>query len=121
MRILYTLIIAFVFFLFYAGTIHAQGFLHADGKNIVNGTGENILLKGIGTGNWMLMEGYMMKTEGMAGTQHEIEAKLIELIGEDNTETFFNTWLENHFTKRDVDSMKVWGFNSVRVAMHYKW
>lgn len=100
---------------------HAQGFLHADGKNIVNGAGENVLLKGIGTGNWMLMEGYMMKTEGIAGTQHEIRAKLIETIGENKTNEFFDTWLANHFTKTDVDSMKAWGFNSVRVAMHYKW
>ena len=63
----------------------------------------------------------MMKTEGIAGTQHEFEAKLIETIGEEKTKVFFNTWLENHFTKADVDSMKAWGFNSVRVAMHYKW
>ena len=99
----------------------SQGFLHADGKNIVNGAGENVILRGIGTGNWMLMEGYMMKTEGIAGTQHEFEAKLIETIGEEKTKTFFDTWLANHFTKTDVDSMKAWGFNSVRVAMHYKW
>lgn len=97
----------------------AQGFLRADGKKIVNSNGENVLLRGIGTGNWMLMEGYMMKTEGIAGTQHEFEDKLILTIGEEKTKTFFNTWLENHFTRTDVDSMKAWGFNSVRVAMHY--
>nr|MDA3930066.1 cellulase family glycosylhydrolase [Prolixibacteraceae bacterium] len=98
-----------------------QGFLHADGINIVNGAGENVLLRGIGTGNWMLMEGYMMKTEGFAGTQHQIRAKLNEEIGVEKTDEFFETWLANHFTKTDVDSMKAWGFNSVRVAMHYKW
>lgn len=102
-------------------SVDAQTYLHADGKNIVTGEGENIILRGIGTGNWMLMEGYMMKTEGIAGTQHEFEAKLIETIGAEKTETFFNTWLANHFTRTDVDSMKAWGFNSVRVAMHYKW
>lgn len=102
-------------------SVDAQTYLHADGKNIVTSEGENIILRGIGTGNWMLMEGYMMKTEGIAGTQHEFEAKLIETIGAEKTETFFNTWLANHFTRTDVDSMKAWGFNSVRVAMHYKW
>lgn len=99
----------------------SQGFLHVDGKRIVNGAGENVILRGIGTGNWMLMEGYMMKTEGIAGTQHEFEAKLIEIIGEEKTKIFFDSWLTNHFTQADVDSMKAWGFNSVRVAMHYKW
>ncbi|NTW23245.1 MAG: carbohydrate-binding protein [Lentimicrobium sp.] len=69
----------------------------------------------------MLQEGYMMKTADFAGTQHEFREKLIETIGVENTNTFYEAWLDNHFTRTDVDSMKVWGFNSVRVAMHYKW
>lgn len=114
-------IVAFFMLMFCGYSSFPQGFLHTDGKKIVNGNGENIILRGIGTGNWMLMEGYMMKSEGVAGTQHEFEAKLVETIGPEKTKTFFNTWLENHFTRTDVDSMKAWGFNSVRVAMHYKW
>lgn len=101
-------------------TLFAQGFLHTEGDKIVDGNGENVILRGIGTGNWMVMEGYMMKTEGVAGTQHEFKAKLEALIGEEKTNAFFDTWLQNQFTKTDVDSMKAWGFNSVRVAMHYK-
>lgn len=101
--------------------LNAQGYLHADDIKIVNGNNENVLLRGIGTGNWMLMEGYMMKTAGVAGTQHEFRAKLSEAIGEEKTNEFFDVWLTNHFTRSDVDSMKAWGFNSVRAAMHYKW
>lgn len=63
----------------------------------------------------------MMKTEGVAGTQHEFREKLTETIGEVKTDSFYNAWLTYHFTRRDVDSMKAWGFNSVRVALHYKW
>ncbi len=107
--------------LFTVAYINAQDYLHTDGKKIVNGVGENVILRGIGTGNWMLQEGYMMKTEGVAGTQHEFRAKLIETIGVEKTDSFYNVWLENHFRRIDVDSMKAWGFNSVRVAMHYKW
>ncbi len=99
----------------------SQGYLHTDGKNIVNGNGENVILRGIGTGNWMLQEGYMMKTAGVAGTQHAFREKLAETIGEVKTDSFYNAWLSYHFTRTDVDSMKDWGFNSVRVVMHYKW
>ena len=116
-QIIPTLLI--VLFVIFSHESKSQGFLHANGKNIVNGDGENVILRGIGTGNWMLMEGYMMKTEGVAGTQHEFRAKLEELIGVEKTNQFFDTWLNNHFTRADVDSMKAWGFNSVRVAMHY--
>lgn len=93
--------------------------LKADGKKIVNSNGEEVLLRGMGPGGWQIMEGYMMNTSGVAGSQHEIKEKLIELMGETNTETFFKKWRENHFTKRDVDSLAAWGFNSIRIPMHY--
>ncbi len=101
--------------------IQGQGFLHADGKQIVNGDGENVLLRGIGTGNWMLQEGYMMETSDIAGTQHEFREKLVNSIGEAYVDSFYTVWLENHCTRADIDSLASWGFNSVRVAMHYKW
>lgn len=99
----------------------AQGFLHANGKYLYDGNNNEIILRGIGTGNWMLQEGYMMQTSDVAGTQHEFRNKLIETIGQEKTDSFYNAWLAYHFTRTDVDSMKSWGFNSIRVAMHYKW
>lgn len=68
--------------------LYAQGFLHVNGKNIVNGDGENIILRGIGTGNWMLQEGYMMQSSSVAGTQHEFRAKLIETVGVEKRKNF---------------------------------
>ena len=98
--------------------INAQG-LRTSGKNIINKNGEEVLLRGYGPGGWQIMEGYMMQTSGIAGSQHEIKEKLIDLMGVTHTETFFNKWRENHFTKRDVDSIAAWGFNSIRIPMHY--
>jgi hypothetical protein len=93
--------------------------LETDGKMIVNDQGEEVLLRGVGPGGWQIMEGYMMQTSGVAGSQHEIIEKLINLMGEEQTEIFFNKWRSNHFTKRDVDSLAAWGFNSIRIPMHY--
>lgn len=36
-----------------------DGYLRAQGGNIVNGSGETVLLKGWGLGNWLLQEGCM--------------------------------------------------------------
>lgn len=110
-----------IFFIgFLLTTMFSWGqWLKADGKKIINSTGEEILLRGMGPGGWQIMEGYMMQTSGIAGSQHEIKEKLIDLMGASNTETFFNKWRENHFTKRDVDSLAAWGFNSIRIPMHY--
>lgn len=101
-----------------AGYSNAQGFLRAEGKKIVNEKGENVLLRGIGLGGWMLQEGYMLRVNGQ-GQQHKIRTRISELIGEKRTEEFYNAWLANHTRKIDIDSMKAWGFNSVRLPMHY--
>ncbi len=102
-------------------TLIAQGFLHREGKYIFDGSGNEVILRGIGTGNWMIQEGYMMQTSGVAGSQHEFRAKLESTIGEAKTDSFYTVWLDSHFRRIDADSMKAWGFNSVRVAMHYVW
>lgn len=97
----------------------SQGFLKANGKNIVNEKGENVLLRGIGLGGWMLQEGYMLKLTGQ-GQQHKIKARLVSLVGEENTNKFYEAWLNNHTTRADIDSLRHWGFNSVRLPLHYE-
>jgi endoglucanase len=107
---------------FFTINANSQGFLHVDGKNIVDGNGNNFISRSIGTGNWMIQEGYMMKsTDAGINTQWQFRKRLTETIGEAKTDSFYNVWLTNHFTRADVDSMKAWGFNSVRPALHYKW
>ena len=96
-----------------------QGFLNADGKRIVDESGNEVILRGMGLGGWMLMEGYMMQSSDVADTQHEFEERLVELMGEEKTNEFFDAWLANHVTKQDIDSLAAWGFNSVRLPMHY--
>ncbi|RVU03161.1 carbohydrate-binding protein [Mucilaginibacter limnophilus] len=96
----------------------AQGFLKADGKRIVNEKGENILLRGIGFGGWMLQEGYMLGVYA-EGQQYRIRERVEELTSKQQADEFYAAWLKNHTTKADIDSLKAWGFNSVRLPMHY--
>jgi aryl-phospho-beta-D-glucosidase BglC (GH1 family) len=96
----------------------SQG-LRAKGQQLVNKNGQRVLLRGIGLGGWMLQEPYMLQLSGVASTQHDIRKKIHELVGEKNTEKFYNAWLSNHCTKADIDSLAAWGFNSVRLPMHY--
>jgi endoglucanase len=96
----------------------AQGFLRTDGKKIVNDNGE-VLLRSIGLGGWMVQEGYMLQTQEFANAQHEIRAKIVNVIGEEKTNPFYDAWLMNNCQKIDVDSIAAWGFNSIRLPMHY--
>src|SRR5258705_5932947 len=98
--------------------IKSQGFLKTDGHRIVNGQGDNVLLRGIGLGGWMLKEGYMLHLN-REGQQYRIKLRIASLIGEEETTAFYKAWLSNHTTKSDIDSLHAWGFNSVRLPMHY--
>ncbi|MEL6193345.1 MAG: cellulase family glycosylhydrolase [Bacteroidota bacterium] len=99
--------------------LSAQSLLHTEGKDIVNEEGEPVILKGMGLGGWMLQEGYMLKTAGFANAQFQLKTKIEELIGTAGMEEFYEAWLDNHVRKVDIDSLKAWGFNSVRLPMHY--
>lgn len=97
---------------------YSQGFLKTDGQKIVNEKGENILLRGMGLGGWMLQEGYMFRLSNL-GRQYRIKEEIAKLVGNQKADEFYDSWLKNHTTKADIDSLASWGFNSVRLPMHY--
>ena len=93
--------------------------LKTEGKTIINQEGNEVILRGMGLGGYMLMEGYMMQSSDVADTQWEFRARLEDLMGVQKTDEFFDAWLANHVTQADVDSLAAWGFNSIRLPMHY--
>lgn len=103
-----------------AGSAAAQagGFLRADGTRIVDETGRPVILRGMGLGGWMLQEGYMLQLSAL-GPQHVIRGRIEDLIGPAKTEAFYEAWRDNYVTKADIDAMAGWGFNSVRLPIHY--
>ncbi|MCU4156445.1 cellulase family glycosylhydrolase [Carboxylicivirga sp. A043] len=99
----------------------SQGFLRVNNQDIVNNNGP-FILRSIGTGNWMIQEGYMMQSTGVdVNTHTQFRTKLNATMGVERTNAFYEYWLDSHLTKADLDSMKSWGFNAVRPALHYLW
>ncbi|QQS35842.1 MAG: cellulase family glycosylhydrolase [Ignavibacteriales bacterium] len=111
--LIFTLILAFT------GSSYPQGFLKASGKKIVKGNGDEILLRGIGLGGWLVPEGYMLQTSGFANSPTQIRNKIKALIGEANAETFWDLYYANYVNRLDINRIKEWGFNSIRLPMHY--
>jgi endoglucanase len=111
----YSLLILILFF----QTALPQGFLKTSGKKIVNGYGQEVLLRGMGLGGWLLQEGYMLHTSGFADAQWQIRQKISDLIGEAKTEEFYQLYRSKYVQKKDIDKLREWGFNSVRLPMHY--
>ena len=110
-----------LFFLLFAQQriISAAGFLKVQGKIIADSSGNEVILRGIGIGGWWVQEGYMFETSSFAGPPHEIRKKIEDLIGSDNTNAFYEAFRNNFVTRRDLDSIARWGYNSLRLPMHY--
>ena len=101
----------------------SQGFLHTEGKEIVEGNGEPILLRGFGLGGWLVPEGYMLINrawiEGFESPT-QIENHILDLIGEEKSKEFWEEYRNNFVSRTDIDQIAEWGFNHIRLPFHYK-
>ncbi len=98
--------------------LSAQGYLRVTGTNIENDTNKDFILRGMGFGGWMLQEGYMFHLPFL-GQQYKIRDKITQLIGKEQATIFYEKWLKYHTQKADIDSMASWGFNSIRLPIHF--
>ncbi len=99
--------------------LHSQEFIHTEGKNIVDGNGSTIALKGINLGNWLVPEGYMFKFKN-TNSPMLIDKVVNELVGPGRARSFWKEFRDNYYTYEDIKFVKDCGFNSVRVPFNYR-
>jgi aryl-phospho-beta-D-glucosidase BglC (GH1 family) len=97
----------------------SQNFLTVNGTKIVDQSGQEINFKGMGLGGWLEPEGYMFLMSGFANSPSQIQNKIQDLIGVDNTNLFYTAFRQNFVTESDIKALANWGFNLVRVPFHY--
>ena len=102
--------------IFLTAVLNAQ-YLHVVGKEVFDNSGEKIILKGMGLGGWLVPESYML---GTWGSPTSIRNRIVDLIGEDSTKTFYEKFEKNYVAEEDIIQLADWGFNSVRLPFHYK-
>ena len=96
--------------------------LQVSGTRIVNSeNNQEVILDAVNFGNWMVMEGYLMNSSKQAPAQHDWKEKLTSLLGPADLQTFYDAWLTNHVTQADINQVKSWGFNAVRLPLHYEY
>jgi hypothetical protein len=105
------------------GTARARqqrgGFVSVRGKDLIGPDGRPLILKGIGIGNWLLPEGYMLKFKA-TNSPRLIEAAVSQLVGEDEARRFWRAYRDRYVTAQDIRLIKRSGFNSIRVAFSYR-
>ena len=95
-----------------------DGFVRARGATIVDGTGRELLLRGVGLGNWMLPEGYMWGFGPGAESPREIEALVTRLIGHDSAAVFWTAFREDFVAEADIERIAASGFDHVRLPIN---
>jgi endoglucanase len=97
----------------------AQGFLHASGIRIVDGSGNEVLLRGMGLGGWLVPEGYMIGTNSPYDSPSGFRTAVQSLVGTQGADQFFTAYRKYYVQRRDIDSLARWGFNSVRLPFPF--
>jgi hypothetical protein len=69
----------------------ASGFLRVEGDHVVDGNGKLVVLRGAGLGGWMNMENFIT---GYPGHEHQHRAAMLEVLGQEKYEFFFDKFLE---------------------------
>lgn len=92
-------------------------FVTTDGPDFIGPDGDRLLLKGIGLGNWLLPEGYMLNFK-RASSPRLINEVVCQLVGEAAAAAFWESFCANYVTRADIAFLKRSGFNHVRVPFN---
>lgn len=105
-------------------------FLRTQGTIIVSESGEEVLFKGFGMGNWLTQEGFLFGSSVFSTDFGEfvraekmdrgrsINQTIIELCGQTYAQNFWKQWQRNYFGKADIEDLAKKGFNSVRLPLN---
>jgi hypothetical protein len=98
--------------------------LRVKGIGFVDGADKPFLPRGIGIGEWLNIESYMLglnlasDSPGMGETK--LRQALVKAMGQAGADRFFATWEANIVTADDVALWASWGVNSVRLPINYR-
>ncbi len=98
--------------------------LRVSGTTFVDGSGKELIPRGIGIGEWHNIESYMLGVDlssdspGMGETR--LRAALEKAMGKAGADAFFASWEANVVTEDDVALWASWGMNTVRLPINYR-
>jgi aryl-phospho-beta-D-glucosidase BglC (GH1 family) len=91
--------------------------LRVDADRLVDESGATVRLTGFGLGGWMNMENFIT---GYPGNEENIRRVLLEAMGRQAYEAFFDEFLTGFFDDSDAALLASLGLNSVRIPVNYR-
>ncbi|MCF7947788.1 MAG: glycoside hydrolase family 5 protein [Spirochaetia bacterium] len=98
-----------------------NGFISASGRELIDGRGHKVLLRGVGLGSWFLPEGYMWKMPAEADRPRRMEKLILYLVGPQSAAEFWETYWDNFISEADIQQIAVEGFNSLRLPINARY
>src|SRR5512142_2212100 len=92
-------------------------FLQVHGRELRDGDGHEVLLRGVNLGGWLNMENFIT---GFTGTEQELRRAVREELGEERCEAFFRSFLASFVGEADLAFLAGLGANSVRLPFNYR-
>lgn len=93
-------------------------YVRSKGTEFVDGSGQNILLRGVGIGNWLLPEGYMWKFGMETQSPREIEKFFNKVLGLQESQKFWEKYESCFMTEKDIKLIADLGFNHIRLPIN---
>ena len=90
--------------------------LRLDGRRIL-AAGRPISLRGIGLGNWMMLEHFMI---GLPQVDHVMRGAFRDVLGEAAERAFWDAYMDAYLAEEDFAYLRSLGFNHVRLAFDYR-
>lgn len=98
-----------------------SSFFKTAGQNIVDPSGNPVVLRGVGLGGWLMPEGYMLHISAPdGGSPRTIRSQIEKLIGVDDTDRFYEIYQDNYVEEKDITAIASWGYDHIRLPFHYK-
>ncbi len=86
------------------------------GRDLVAG-GKPVHLRGIGLGNWMLVEHFMI---GLLQVDYVMRQTFTDVLGPEKSAAFWNAYMDSYLSETDMARIRTMGFNHVRLPFSYR-
>lgn len=93
-------------------------FLKVKGTGIVDDSGSQVHLRGVNLGGWLMMEGYMMAGRNIP--EKAFREGFEKALGKPAMEEFTRAFRDTFIQEEDIETIKSWGANCVRIPFNYR-
>jgi len=111
----------FLYLIVSFATLFGSDLLQLKNGKITNKKNQPVFLKGVNTGNWLMLEMWMLNYAGKGiEDQHEFIETLEHRFGKEKSEKLMDIYRSHWMKESDFDIIKSFGMNTIRLPFDYK-